>query len=316
MLSYLSPYFSIVPPDSHPSTDPPTFLPPTASIDYRPPIIPPEFLPTPLPPSPATPSPSPPALTPIFRPPTTPQTIISPTFRPVTVPNLPPSSYTRCGSLGWRRVVYLNMTDPHTQYCPSGWTRRSRTSTITCERPVSNDRNKCYPVTFPVRGGNYTTVCGRIIAYQSGLVRAFRAYDDEAVTTINDAYVDGVSITHGNPRQHIWTFAAGYTENHPVSNYVCPCDATINIDIPEFVGGDYFCESGWNSGANVHFFKNDPLWDGKGCLPPRSTCCSFNDPPYFTKQLPSPTADDLEVRICQYDRYIDTPIEFIELYVQ
>ena len=27
-------------------------------------------------------------------------------------------------------------------------------------------------------------------------------------TTIDDAYVDGVSLTHGSPQQHIWTFAA------------------------------------------------------------------------------------------------------------
>ena len=48
-----------------------------------------------------------------------------------------------------------------------------------------------------------------------------------------------------------------------------------------------------------------------------STCCSFNNPPYFTKQLPNPTTDDLEVRQCQtYRRYAGTLIEFMELYVK
>ncbi len=28
--------------------------------------------------------------------------------------------------------------------------------------------------------------------------------------TIDQAYVDGLSVTHGSPRQHIWSFAAGY----------------------------------------------------------------------------------------------------------
>ena len=27
---------------------------------------------------------------------------------------------------------------------------------------------------------------------------------------IDNSYVDGLSITHGNPRQHIWTYAFGY----------------------------------------------------------------------------------------------------------
>ena len=65
---------------------------------------------------------------------------------------------------------------------------------------------------------------------------------------------------------------------------------------------------------NIHFFPDDPLWDGDGCTA-GSRCCSFNNPPYFTKQLPSPTTDDIEARLCQYDTEY-TPIELIELYVQ
>ena len=47
-----------------------------------------------------------------------------------------------------------------------------------------------------------------------------------------------------------------------------------------------------------------------------STCCSFNNPPYFTKQLSNPTTDDIEARICLWEPGEDTPIEFIELYVK
>ena len=62
------------------------------------------------------------------------------------------------------------------------------------------------------------------------------------VATIDDTYV---SLTRGSSRQHIWTFAAGYSEHlYPVSTSTCPCDATIDITIPPYVGGDYFCESG------------------------------------------------------------------------
>ena len=84
------------------------------------------------------------------------------------------------------------------------------------------------------------------------------------------------------------------------------------------MGGDYFCESGANSTAEsvqCMLYPDDPLWDGEGCSA-SSTCCSFNSPPYFTKQLPSPTTDDIEARLRCFHSSEDTAIEFIELYVQ
>ena len=231
----------------------------------------------------------------------------------VTQPPNNDSLHTCGGTGGWRRVVYLDMTDPNTT-CPSGWQLTSH-SKRTCGR-VSTGRLTCDSVTFPVSGGDYTRMCGRIKGYQYYSTDGFETYHDGLVTTIDGAYVSGVSLTHGSPRQHIWTFAAGRSELHPTWVDVCPCDATINITIPPFVGGDYFCESGFNSLPYTGFFPDDPLWDGDGCTA-SSTCCSFNNPPYFTKQLPSPTTDDIEARICQYNHPDeDTPIELIDLYVK
>ena len=222
--------------------------------------------------------------------------------------------YTCGGTGGWRRVVYLNFTDPNTP-CPSGWQLTGH-SKRTCGR-VSTGLFTCDSVTFPVSGGDYTRVCGRIIGYQDALILAFHTYDTGRVTNIDDAYVDGVSLTHGSPRQHIWTFAAGISEVALSENAKCPCDTTVNITIPPFVGGDYFCETGHHSGPGIllTFYPDDPLWDGDGCTA-NSTCCSFNNPPYFTKELPSPTTDDIEARLCRWVTNGDTPIEFIELYVQ
>ena len=156
----------------------------------------------------------------------------------------------------------------------------------------------------------------RIIGYQKGLIDAFEAYDDGRVTTIDGAYVSGVSLTHGSPRQHIWTFAAGRTEDRPTLDDVCPCDANITIRVPSFVGGNYFCESGVNSGDSAGlFYPHDPLWDGKNCSS-SSSCCSLHGPPYFVRDLPSTTTDDLEARLCWIDPVDESPIELIELYVQ
>ena len=221
--------------------------------------------------------------------------------------------YTCGGEGGWRRAVYLNMADPNTN-CPTGW-QLTGFPIRTCGK-VNISTLSCDSVFFPVTGGYYNRVCGRIRAYQDGYIDAFEANDEGHVTTIDGAYVAGVSLTHGSPRQHIWTFAAGATEDDPFNNDSCPCDATgITISIPPFVGEDYFCESGVNFGTNVDFRQDDPLWDGEGCAS-TSTCCEMNNPPYFTKQLSSSTTDAIEARLCRWTSVDDSPVEFIELYVK
>ena len=127
-----------------------------------------------------------------------------------------------------------------------------------------------------------------------------------------------MSVTHGTPRNHIWTFVAGLSENYRTHPEVCQCDASINIKIPSFVGNDYFCESALHEtwAGQFRFHPNDTLWDGEDCLS-SSTCCSRRNPPYFVKQLPTSTTDDIEARIC-LDQPLsdeDIAVELVELYV-
>ena len=224
----------------------------------------------------------------------------------------------RCGGHGWRRVVFLNMTDLRTA-CPSGW-KLTGFSKRTCGR-VSTGVHTCDSTTFPAGGGVYSRVCGRIRAYQWGASYAFFSYHLGLVTNIDGAYASGVSLTHGTPRNHIWTFVAGKTESNPRWFDVCPCDSSGTIRIPPFVGNDYVCESGinepWGGDRQLILHSNDTLWDGEDCLP-SSTCCSQYNPPYFTRQLPTPTANDIEARICQnsFSRYSNLAVELVELYVQ
>ena len=165
-------------------------------------------------------------------------------------------------------------------------------------------------------------MCGRIEGYQFGAAGAFY----RGVKGIDSYYVDGVSLTHGGAgrRQHIWTFATGGTEVNQGSNPAedCPCDTSNYDSVPEFVGNDYFCKSGlhsaWNLSIHLNtFFPDDILWDGEGCTS-TSTCCQLNNPPWFTKNLPTATSDDIELRLCTNSgpTIDDIPIELIELYVQ
>ena len=230
----------------------------------------------------------------------------------------PISPHTCGGTGGWRRVVYLDMTDPSTT-CPCGWNMTGY-SKRTCGR-ASDGSPTCDSVTFPVSGGEYSRVCGRIKAYQWGQGAAFFRYNNGHAITFDGSYVGGISVTHGSPRQHIWTFAVGGTEGNPTWPATCPCDASRTIRVPPFVGNDYFCESGinepWDRSRHFTFHSNDTLWDGKNCLS-SSTCCSLHNPPYFVKQLPTPTNEDIEARMCMYGykRLEDIAVELIELYVQ
>ena len=217
------------------------------------------------------------------------------------------------------RVAYLNMTD-HTQRCPDGW-RELTTPIRTCRRANGSYMNS---VVFNTSGILYNRVCGRIIAYQYGTPEAFSYYNGNPNNfNVERNYVDGISVTYGEQghRRHIWTFAGANGEQYGGTT-VCPCTNTSNnavIRIPPWVGTDYFCESGTTAAQNV-FYQQDPLWDGKGCGR-TSTCCSYNQPPWFCKQLSEATSENIEVRLMTFAlphllEHEDTPITLIELYIQ
>ena len=109
-------------------------------------------------------------------------------------------SHTCGGTEGWRRAVYLDVTDPNTT-CPSGW-QLTGYSKRTCGRNKTGT-TACDSATFPVTGGPYSSVCGRIRAYQWGGTDAFSSYQHGQATTIDTPYVESVSVTHGTPRRHI-----------------------------------------------------------------------------------------------------------------
>ena len=207
-----------------------------------------------------------------------------------------------CGTLtgGWMRVEFLDMTNSSHQ-CPSGLMERNDSPNIrTC---VKNEVSAgCSSVELPTANIQYSSVCGRITAYQ------FATVDGFGTASFDSTYVDGVSLTHGSPRQHIWTFAAG---NH----FCAGCHEGRRQDS---VADDFFCDSGNHQGigATVTFYGDNPLWDGVRCTAD-NRCCS-SDNPYFLKTLPQSTTDDIEMRVCRDEasNNEDIAIETVEIYVQ
>ena len=218
-----------------------------------------------------------------------------------------------CGntSSGWMRVANIDMTDS-TQQCPNGFRLITRTAPPlrTCGRPVGHQG--CVSTTVSVHEYEYTRVCGRIVGYQYGSPSGFSAGQN----SIDNHYMAGISLTHGVPRQHIWSFVNAQNEGSTIE--VCPCIQGGRDEVPSFVGNDYFCDSAVRriSFTAGIYHPNDPLWDGQGCGS-TSTCCSFNNPPWFCKQLQQPTTDDIELRLCENSRprYDDSPFEIVELYI-
>ena len=211
----------------------------------------------------------------------------------------PPGMTWSCGGTGgWRRVVFLNMTDT-SHVCPSGLANTTY-SKRTCGRANSGYRS-CSSTTFSVGGSQYSRVCGRAQAYRFGHNYAFYGYHHSR-QGIDGYYVDGLSLTHGAPgsRQHIWTFASGLFTGSRGSGYniyQCPCDNGNTHTSPPFVGNDYFCESVTQSSWASVFYPNATLWDGQVCEG-GDTCCQLNNPPWFTKNLANSTTEDIELRLC------------------
>ena len=110
---------------------------------------------------------------------------------------------------GWMRVAELDMRDSSSQ-CPSDLRMGNACNTTrTCV--IKSGNANCSSVFFTTHGFNYSRVCGMIRAYQFGTPDAFGNHGNPKLrnsSTLDSNYVDGISLTHASPRQHIWTFAA------------------------------------------------------------------------------------------------------------
>ena len=213
-----------------------------------------------------------------------------------------------CGGItgGWMRIANIDTTQGDD--CPSGWSK------ITQPRPLcrgSGDAAGCYSAYFSNNKAEYNTVCGKLRGYQKGSSDGFHTS-----STIDQSYLEGISITVGNPRKHVWSYAVGY--NHKAIANSCPCSSSPEGP-PTFVKEHYYCESGGAVSTNSHsvVYESDPLWDGRGC-PSTSNCCSALGAPWFYRHFTEPEGGAVEVRICRNEAYSNeaTLLDQVELYIQ
>ena len=222
-----------------------------------------------------------------------------------------------CGGVtgGWMRVVDVDFNDSSIA-CPSGFREDIDSDIRTCVK--GEDAGGCTSIQYSASDVIYSSVCGKVIAYQLGTIEAFSRLITISSLTVDSQYLDGISLTHGNPREHIWSFAMGVTESR-TDRFGCPCNtgSTISV-INTFIGTNYFCDSAASGIASGMRYPNNPLFDGVGCDAMTNQCCSFNNPPWFYRQLPQSTADDLEITACRDEGGMteNSLIQSIELYVR
>ena len=214
-----------------------------------------------------------------------------------------------CGGTkgGWMRIADLNKGDT----CPSEWNSYSSYCT-------GGSTAGCYSAYFSTNSTSYSKVCGKVVGYQKGSMDAFHTSSGSSPPSLDEIYVDGISITSGNPRKHVWTYAVGLSDDYNYPHFNCPCAKTPGPDPPTFVGSHYYCESG-NTGTYLHasLYSSDPLWDGAGCLP-KNSCCYDAGLPWFFRQFPVTITGDIEVRICHNQPFSDegVAVEQLQFYVQ
>ena len=211
------------------------------------------------------------------------------------------------GEGGWTRVFRLNMTDPSSQ-CPTGFSLTTQNGIRFCTR--NNTAAGCTGISTENIGHSYTQVCGFARGYSFYTPDAFSATGRTSSEPLSGNYVDGVSITYGIPQNHLWTYAASFSENGH-----CPCNPGT---IPSYVGSNYYCESGASGSPQLVWYTDDPLWDGMLCRGTEGPCCTSTSLPWFNRNMLNPTADDILIRVC-LDEISDNEnigLERVEIYIK
>ena len=174
-----------------------------------------------------------------------------------------------CGGItgGWMRIAQL---DP--QHCPTGFTNTSFNGAQTCI--PQNQSSGCTSVSFNTSGIPYSKVCGRIRGNGIGIVDGF--YENGMIrgSSVEDNYLDGVSITSSGT--HVWSFVAGSCSG------ACFLQHRLG-----FVGNDFSCES---SGCSSDSTCVSSLWDQDDCRVAM---------PFFFKTLSTSTSADVTMSVCR-----------------
>ena len=166
-------------------------------------------------------------------------------------------------------------------------------------------------VSFEPVLSSYSEIRGFARGRQHGTTDAFAALEEVGYRSIEEPYVDGLSITVGAPREHVWTFAAGLFDFAALDDpNMCPC--ATGRPPPSFVADAYDCDaSNTDGGALDCRWHDGTLWDvTRSCDVPATE----EDVPFEVNVGPRSDPIDLRLLLDQDDENIS--IQALELYVR
>ncbi len=184
---------------------------------------------------------------------------------------------------GLTRAFVLNR-EAKAQYC----TGDVKSDDIGCVRTSSEPG--CSEMSFPLsKDTPFSNLCVRAGGSFFGSTDGYHGTERSVNTTIDDNYVDGISLTCNisSQRNHLWTFSARV--------------ANCSQGVPDFVGTNHSCLRFINSYNRALCTLIEPA------------------PPTFLRHFQEPVPDSIEVRLCQ-DQHRDNDheglyLEDLELYV-
>ena len=212
------------------------------------------------------------------------------------------------------RLAQYNFTSGSS--CPGGWESFVGSNGVNyCTVPdMGTPRRASWIIP---KSCSYSEVNGYLLADQQGNCDAFLGGD----ATIDDAFVDGVSITYGGsdgpgPRMHLFTYAIGREELPRQES--CQCHGSTSQEPPEFVGWDFMCDSGMRQyTVEATRIGDRVVWTGSGCGE-GSSCCHRAGAPWFYRSLTWAVKRQLELTIMQTDSRLDEMvlIREVEIYIR
>ena len=128
---------------------------------------------------------------------------------------------------GWTVIAKFDTSKGDS--CPSGWTKITTPGGSPKAVCRSGDNVGCDSTVFSTYNITFNKICGQLKGYQRGNTVAFYSSKHDTKKSIESYYVDGISITLGNPRKHVWTYAAGISDDYDYPTYNCPCAATPGL---------------------------------------------------------------------------------------
>ena len=167
-----------------------------------------------------------------------------------------------------------------------------------------------YPFSLLRVGVKYSKVCSKVIGYAIGHPDAFSSHYTQIV--------DGVILLQ--PPVHTWTFVASIPEPSRAVHSKCACSHPFKrkfSKVLDIIGEKYFCDHSFKR-PNSSAPKLRPLWDGVGCRRLYNKCCTNNNTPWFYREFPSPTYEDIwmKINLDEDKSNEDIAVEQVEIHVQ